>query len=166
MFANVTEVEAAVVPTTTGGNASDVRAAVAIGVGRSTLLPVSGMAVVPVFAVIVRLPERAPAAAGVKTSTAVQLPPGTMLVTQLLVEVNSGLGVAATCVTVNFGPSDATVELSGAQAQDGTEREKQAYCQHVQDVAAAERTIDTGLSGFGRVGPSDSNPTLKQAVVG
>lgn len=101
VFANVTEVEAAVVPTTTGGNASDVRAAVAIGVGTSTLLPASGMAVVPVLAVIVRLPERAPAAAGVKTSTAVQLPPGTMLVTQLLVEVNSGLGVAATCVMVS-----------------------------------------------------------------
>jgi hypothetical protein len=55
---------------------------------------------------------------------------------------------------------------SGVHAQEATESEKQAYCRHVQDVAEAERTIDAGLGAFGRLGQSDSNPTVKQAVVG
>lgn len=53
-----------------------------------------------------------------------------------------------------------------ANAQTSADAEKQAYCQYVQDQADAERTLDTGVEGFGRLGQSDSNPSLKQVVVG
>ena len=53
-----------------------------------------------------------------------------------------------------------------AGAQTSADAEKQAYCQYVQDQADAERTLDTGIEGFGRFGQSDSNPELKQVVVG
>ncbi|WP_131542623.1 hypothetical protein [Paraburkholderia hospita] len=55
---------------------------------------------------------------------------------------------------------------AAANAQTSAETEKQAYCQYVQDQADAERTLDTGVEGFGRLGQSDSNPSLKQVVVG
>jgi hypothetical protein len=53
-----------------------------------------------------------------------------------------------------------------ANAQTSADAEKQAYCQYVEDQADAERTLDTGIEGFGRLGQSDSNPSLKQVVVG
>ncbi|AUT75715.1 hypothetical protein C2L64_46130 [Paraburkholderia hospita] len=53
-----------------------------------------------------------------------------------------------------------------AGAQTSADAEKQAYCQYVQDQADAERALDTGIEGFGRLGQSDSNPELKQVVVG
>lgn len=55
---------------------------------------------------------------------------------------------------------------AGAYAQSSADTEKQAYCQYVQDQADAERTLDTGVEGFGRLGQADSNPSLKQVVVG
>ncbi|WP_238268904.1 hypothetical protein [Paraburkholderia terrae] len=55
---------------------------------------------------------------------------------------------------------------TAANAQTSADAEKQAYCQYVQDQADAERTLDTGVEGFGRLGQSDSNPSLKQVVVG
>jgi hypothetical protein len=55
---------------------------------------------------------------------------------------------------------------AAAHAQSSVDAEKQAYCQYVQDQADAERTLDTGVEGFGRLGQSDSNPSLKQVVVG
>lgn len=64
-------------------------------------------------------------------------------------------------VFVLFGALNAA-----AHAQTSSETEKQAYCQYVQDQADAERTLETGVEGFGRLGQSDSNPSLKQVVVG
>jgi len=55
---------------------------------------------------------------------------------------------------------------AAAVAQTSSEGEKQAYCQYVKDQADAERTLDSGVEGFGRLGQSDSNPSLKQVVVG
>ncbi|MFM0321092.1 hypothetical protein [Caballeronia glebae] len=51
-------------------------------------------------------------------------------------------------------------------AQTANEDEKKAYCQHARDEAEAERTLDTGVEAIGRLGQSDSNPTVKQAVIG
>ncbi|OUL92992.1 hypothetical protein [Paraburkholderia hospita] len=59
-----------------------------------------------------------------------------------------------------------TTLSAAAIAQSSADAEKQAYCQYVQDQADAERTLDTGVEGFGRLGQSDSNPSLKQVVVG
>lgn len=53
-----------------------------------------------------------------------------------------------------------------ALADVAADREKQAYCQHVLDVAKAQQVLDRGIEGFGRIGQSDTNPDLKQAVLG
>ncbi|MDR2991663.1 MAG: hypothetical protein LBU72_07040 [Burkholderiaceae bacterium] len=47
-----------------------------------------------------------------------------------------------------------------------SEAEKQAYCRNVQDLAEAEKRLDTGIDLYGRVGKSDSNPGLQQIVIG
>ncbi|MDR0479350.1 MAG: hypothetical protein LBH31_06025, partial [Burkholderiaceae bacterium] len=57
------------------------------------------------------------------------------------------------------------ISLPPARAQSVAEAEKQAYCQYVQDQAAAQRTLDTGVQVYGQLGQS-SNNTTKQAVVG
>ncbi|QCP47903.1 hypothetical protein FAZ95_01130 [Trinickia violacea] len=55
---------------------------------------------------------------------------------------------------------------SGAIAQTSLDSERQTYCQYVEDQADAERTLDSGVTGFGNFGESDTNPGLKQVVVG
>lgn len=55
---------------------------------------------------------------------------------------------------------------TAAMAQTSADIERQAFCQYTQDQADAERTFDTGIEGFGRLGQSDSNPNTKQIVLG
>lgn len=59
-----------------------------------------------------------------------------------------------------------TILATSVFAQTPNADEKNAYCQYVKDVGDAEKTLDSGIEGFGRMGQSDTNPTLKQAVIG
>lgn len=52
-------------------------------------------------------------------------------------------------------------------AQTVSESEKQAYCVYIEDQAKAEKTLDTGVQFYGRVGQSDtSSDNTTNAVIG
>ena len=81
-----------ITPTFVIGKATAVLCSVAIGVAASTLVPANVMVFGDVAAllVIVKVPERVPAALGVKVTLIVHEAPAFTVPTQVLVDVNSG----------------------------------------------------------------------------